>query len=267
MGRLILCSLKKADKPYYIKSLNINLYTIEELCYYLQNNIYLIDENVISEELLDWIEKELLLSELADGLRAKRSSVKSCVLYILKSTGYSSVDDIENTGRLLTEIEGQSDIQKRKLKAAHLLKNKKYTEAIFEFRKICEEQEEEELEIVYNNMGSAYAGMFLFAEAAKFFSRAYLINRNEDIYRRLMYAMAMMPKAKADKLASDNGITDDYNAVFKADRMYNENNSKLERYESLVKLKEDGKVQEYFSELNSIITEWKNEYNNYAFQR
>lgn len=267
MGRLILCSLKKADKPYYIKSLNINLYTIEELCYYLQNNIYLIDEHIISEELLSWIETELEQAELADGLRAKRSSVKSCILHILKSTGYSSVDDIENTGRLLTEIEGQSDIQKQKLKAAHLLKNKKYTEAIFEFRNICQNEEEEELETVYNNMGAAYAGMFLFTEAAKYFHKSYLINHNEDIYKRLMYAMAMMPKPKADRFASDNGITDDYNAVFNADRKDNENNSKLDRYERLNKFKEDGKVQDYFSELNNIITEWKNEYNNFAFQR
>ena len=56
-GRLlsgyILCQTKKADLPYFIENISTNIYTLEELCYYLYHNLYLIDETIINEELCD----------------------------------------------------------------------------------------------------------------------------------------------------------------------------------------------------------------------
>ena len=43
MGSLILCYKKKAKQPYEITRIHRKIYTIEELCYYLCNNLYLID--------------------------------------------------------------------------------------------------------------------------------------------------------------------------------------------------------------------------------
>ncbi|MFQ6932201.1 MAG: hypothetical protein ACLRR3_14785 [Eubacterium sp.] len=40
-----------ADKPYYIKEINKNIYSIEELSYYLYNYLYLIDDQFFSDEL------------------------------------------------------------------------------------------------------------------------------------------------------------------------------------------------------------------------
>ena len=43
MGSLILCHSKRAKRPYEISRVHMRIYTIEELCYYLCNNLYLID--------------------------------------------------------------------------------------------------------------------------------------------------------------------------------------------------------------------------------
>ena len=44
-----LCQVRKAEHPYYIESISTNIYTIEELCFYLQQNIYLVDSSIMNE--------------------------------------------------------------------------------------------------------------------------------------------------------------------------------------------------------------------------
>ena len=50
-----LCQVKKARHPYFIESISTNIFTIEELCFYLEKNIYLLDQTII---LASMIEKE-----------------------------------------------------------------------------------------------------------------------------------------------------------------------------------------------------------------
>ena len=35
MSGYILCQTKKADKPFFVESINTNIYSLEELCYFL----------------------------------------------------------------------------------------------------------------------------------------------------------------------------------------------------------------------------------------
>ena len=69
MSSYILCQTKKAEKPYYIENISTNIYSIEELCYYLYHNLYLIDSTIINEGLCKWLEEELGLTRLAAKLR------------------------------------------------------------------------------------------------------------------------------------------------------------------------------------------------------
>ena len=64
MSGYILCQVKRAKNPYYISSISTNIYSIEELCYYLYHNIYLLDETIINEQLLVWMKEELHLRRL-----------------------------------------------------------------------------------------------------------------------------------------------------------------------------------------------------------
>ena len=69
MGAYYLCQTPRARHPYYIESIDINIWSIEELCYYMRENVYLIDEAILGKKLCDWIEKELHLKKLAETLR------------------------------------------------------------------------------------------------------------------------------------------------------------------------------------------------------
>ena len=46
MSGYILCQTKKAQRPYFIENISMNIYSIEELCYYLYHNLYLADHTV-----------------------------------------------------------------------------------------------------------------------------------------------------------------------------------------------------------------------------
>ena len=51
MNDITLCTMH-TEKPYYIKEINKNIYSIEELSYYLFNYLYLIDDQFFSEGLI-----------------------------------------------------------------------------------------------------------------------------------------------------------------------------------------------------------------------
>ena len=62
---------------------------MEELCYYLCNNLYLIDYTIMNEQICNWLEEEIGMKDLADQLRdvlRLRGSVEKFVLTILKAS-------------------------------------------------------------------------------------------------------------------------------------------------------------------------------------
>ena len=51
MAGVILSRSKYAEKPYYITNMSINIYSLEELCYYIYNNICLLYTSDAADEL------------------------------------------------------------------------------------------------------------------------------------------------------------------------------------------------------------------------
>lgn len=89
MGSLILCHKKRAKQPYVISRVHMKIYTIEELCYYICNNLYLIDYTIINHQLCDWIGRELEMEELSEHLKAelrKNCSMEQFILTILRES-------------------------------------------------------------------------------------------------------------------------------------------------------------------------------------
>ena len=49
MSGYILCQTGRAEAPYFIENISMNIYSLEELCYYLDHNLYLIDQTILNE--------------------------------------------------------------------------------------------------------------------------------------------------------------------------------------------------------------------------
>ena len=83
MAMYQLCRAKAAKHPFYIESIDINIYTIEELCFYLWKNVSLLDESILNEKLCDWLEGELGMQRLAFHLREKLKDAESIAELVL----------------------------------------------------------------------------------------------------------------------------------------------------------------------------------------
>ena len=93
MSGYILCQTKKADKPFFVESINTNIYSLEELCYFLYHNLYLVDSSIINE-----IINNTNLSETE-----RQSAVQSMV-------EMTELVEKESATELLLEAKGFSDV-------------------------------------------------------------------------------------------------------------------------------------------------------------
>ena len=106
MNNVYLCTGNYAKNPFYVNFSDISLYSMEELCYYFIDRIYLLDYDIMNQQLVDWIRSECGMNSLADELDIyirKHVSVAAFVTTILESTGL--YDD--NTIKLLMKGSGR----------------------------------------------------------------------------------------------------------------------------------------------------------------
>ena len=98
MAGLILCRTRYAERPYYISNMGVNIYSLEELCYYIYNNIYLIGTDLFDEGLTDYISGELGEKELAEQLEfliTENAGLSELVMTVLRYVDYYSEEEID----------------------------------------------------------------------------------------------------------------------------------------------------------------------------
>ena len=99
MSGYILCQTKRAKLPYFIENISTNVYSIEELCYYLYNNLYLIDSSLINQKLCTWIEEELELPKLAAKLRpyiGRDAGLEEILYPVFKEINYLAYEELRS---------------------------------------------------------------------------------------------------------------------------------------------------------------------------
>ncbi len=198
MGELLLCTQMPAAIPYFIDRVSLHVYSLEELSYYIETNLYLLEADFMSEELCTWIERELHLRELAARLReiyrggGLLSEFAGC---ILAESGYHGREQAEQMTVILRDMEQKSEYECRKLRADRYLENRRYVHAVYEYRRLLDEGGNEDAALignVWHNLGTACALLFLFEEAADCYAKAYERNRNPESLRECLYAYCCM---------------------------------------------------------------------------
>ena len=112
MGELLLCSEPIAAMPFYIENASLNVYSIEELCYYIKTNTYMLEQSFMNEELCTWIERQIKMPYLSKRLRQlmrDNCSLYEFVFEIIKSSGYFSIQEIQDIILTIRQFEEKSD--------------------------------------------------------------------------------------------------------------------------------------------------------------
>ena len=97
----------------------MNIYSIEELCYYLYHNLYLADHTVFNEELCNWLRDELELVHLAAKLKQnleRNVSVEDMIYPVFKEINYLTYEEMKGfNSRIVTYGKEKAAVrQKRK---------------------------------------------------------------------------------------------------------------------------------------------------------
>ena len=133
MNNVYLCVGNYAKKPFYVNFSDISLYSIEELCYYFIDRIYLLDYDMMNQQLVDWIRTECGMTKLADELDVyvrKHVSVAAFVTTILESTGLYDENTIRKVDRVLKEQADLSPYERLKHRAEYLYRSGRFRQAL-----------------------------------------------------------------------------------------------------------------------------------------
>lgn len=203
MGELFLCSQELAFVPYYIEELSLNVYSLEEICYYLKNNIDLVEPSFMDKELICWIRTELKLTALSEQLSKimrEDGSLAEFVTVLVSGCNYCSREEIAAMQEALLAFENKSETECKKIRADRFLERKRYKSCILEYRKLLEYPDVtgKLAGDIYHNLGTAYAGLFFFEDAAKCYKKAYEKNQNPLSLQQqelaLQFAQNRLPK-------------------------------------------------------------------------
>lgn len=181
MGELILCCGRIAAMPYYIEQASLNIYSIEELCYYMEQNPDRLDETFFGAELEQWIMQELKLTELAQKLqecREQKGGLTELVELVFGSCGYLTKKEAADVLTQLRELEHKDEFDRGRLRADRYVKNHRYAAGIREYQALLDMAEQTGKDTscigaVWHNMGVACAKMFLYEQAAFCMEKAY----------------------------------------------------------------------------------------------
>jgi hypothetical protein len=270
MSTLIYCSNSIAATPYYIEEASLNVYSLEELSYFILNNIYLLSSKLMNAELCNWIGRELKMPNLSKelhGMVQNNSPLHIFVGHILSSNGYASQKEIKDALAIISTFENKSEAERRKLRADRLMAGGKLIDAIYEYETLLSEDIAKTMPRsvegdVYHNLGCAFAKLFFFEEACRCFDEGYRRNQKKQTLYQLLYSA----RCGRDKNAFDEYVT-----------KYQVSRSDVEEVLQIVSratVKEDivgfdssindmlysGSSEEAMETIGNVIQNWKKEY-------
>ena len=203
--RVCICVGERTTTPYRFADLGINVYSIEELCVCIQENAYLLDDSLVNDRLVEWIDHECELHDLARVLNSmiykKDALVRVCTM-ILDYTGLFEERTVLDIESVLRQGAGMSNIERRKGQIDYLVQKKKLSPAIKSYDRLLNLWKEQEqkgeplppvtcLAAIWHNKGVAFAGLITYDKAADCFLKAYQIENREDFYRDYLAAKRM----------------------------------------------------------------------------
>lgn len=268
---LLLCT-RKAEKPYKLPETDIKIYCIEELCYYIYNNTYMITTDFFTRELISFLENDLGMESLGQKLKRGidyNEHFVELVMHIMNACNYYKADEKAEFAKKLEQISNKSPAGRLKARADMLLNTKKYSSAIAAYKLILSKKDisrdKDYYSDIINNIGVAYTGMFEYSEAIKYFKQAYSMEKKEDYLDNIICAAILEDKEEnIDSIKSEYSIAGE---VFEKYRRVIEYQTKQiaksrnyrETMEKLTYNQEKG-LDEYNREAEALLADFKEEY-------
>ena len=241
MSGYILCQTKKAQRPYFIENISMNIYSIEELCYYLYHNLYLADHTVFNEELCNWLRDELELVHLAAKLKQnleRNVSVEEMIYPVFKEINYLTYEEMKGFNSRIVTYGKEKAAVRQKRKGDALTENGMYVNAIRVYQKLLEREDlSEQRKGVRYNLGCAYSYLFQMEKAQECFLEAYREAHSKDALKAYIIAYSSVhDKTDYDKVMEELEVDEELKKDIKE-----EIRQSLKAFESVPEEKTDEK--------------------------
>lgn len=256
--------------PYLIRSLGVRIYSMEELSYVIVDNALRIDENLIRDDLVIFIGRELGCEELSSKLEKFLDS-KDVALFcrdILLYTAFVSKEKIDSITQLLKENQSISPGRRYCRRGDYYLNNDMSYKAISEYKRALKElgasDEQKMYAICLHNMGVACARIFDYKNAARYFMQSYEISLDEETYTMFL-ASLRLGNSKEEYLTmikeediSEEKVKDleDWIGV-----LLNESSQSAvyQKFINAVQKRNSGEASECYEDIINILGIWKKE--------
>ena len=128
MGQLLFCSHALAKKPYDIESASLNIYSLEEMSYYLIHNAEFVEMDFVGRTFCDWVRTEIkeegLACKLEEALEQGVPSYEFARI-LLEETGYATEAEQQAAMEIFRQLEEKDELSRHKLRADRLLRREK----------------------------------------------------------------------------------------------------------------------------------------------
>ena len=271
MTNLMLCTGAYAVHPFDWEQIETRVHSMEELCFYIVRNRYLLTRDAFTQELFDWIGTECALPELSRSLLKRygaRASAAELAVTILEYVRFNSPEEIAETKRVLKESAEMDVYEKSLARADFLMENQHFHQAIDAYedlRRSTPEPDADKHAYLLYCEGVMNARMFQFAQAAECFRSSYEITRDAETYVNYLAAlrMQMTEKEYLDYISDDPkgyqlSMTLE-ERISRAEEEYGLSDG-FRRIRHLKTLKNEGKSKEYYEAVAGIVRELKDDY-------
>lgn len=202
MGRIILGTGTYARSPYFMEKFYVNLYSVEELCYLLVEKAELLDQEMLGRDLVQWLDEQCGLDRLAHTLYSLLNQNGSAAAFagtILEYVNLYPPQIVEQAEQTIRSNEGLNPYERGKAKADHMLQSGKYNRALSLYHSLLAQIPESDARLrgsIMHNMGTAYAKLFMFRQAAEWFMQAYETDRDQESQESYLAAIRMCHEEK-----------------------------------------------------------------------
>lgn len=267
--KAIACLGNYAKVPYYFEKLDIRVFSMEELCYCLKENAFLLGREIMHESLLKFIGNECDVPQLARELYPlvhKKGNLSTFVAMILEYVAFYSPEEIRHVETILKQGANLPDFEKQKVQIDYMVQKKKYAAAMEEYGRLYEGMPKDaRAGAVLHNKGVVYARMMMYRKAAEAFWNAYQLNGSNQSFVAYLGAkrFELTDKEYVDFAAE---LTEHYANEMELEQLLDRANEEWENSETylgIVNLKEwrqEGRIEKYEEERELILRDMKNEY-------
>ena len=200
MALVTICKYRRAKTPYFLEQAGLNMYSLEELAWFLYHNICLAEPQMFDDRLCRWLEEEIGSSELARRIRNGKESgtnFQNLVISVVGAVDLFTNQELAELGEQLKSLGTMQEQERLKLRADGLLNSRNEWAAAEEYRRILRKHQNTRLGVefyaaVWNNLGICYVRQFLFERAVECFETSMQFAPHEDTrkYRELAEQLA-----------------------------------------------------------------------------